>query len=554
MHPNQIIFRIKLAQRDYSFNGLVCKKLNVVSMGTPNATFIIQQQHLMNNNNINHHLKELIYSRKWMHVEFDECHGIEGLLLSQPQERLEDEERLQHDSEQATGAPTTQIDYLSIRFSSRSDDIPSSLSEEQQEGEELSTRRSNCYFLSQLWTRWKVTKCKLSILFTPGWIKDFTDNSLPTCVSYLEELDLSNSVFQDCAIMVGVSRNTNDDEDHDYTDENNDHDDGDGGNYNENNNNNNHWLDICHALVYNHPRMHTLKLNNCNLSDQQLACLIDHSISCHPMINKVDLKGNTCQEQSLLGLARAFTPSSNTTTTSSSSLSRRLSVLSITNKELSEDTVAGLKEFCQALQYAHSLTYLSLGEYMIYDMDMKALVSSLSSSNVCTPSPSKIETLSLLTCGMTAQSIRCLCEEGLQQNKIPNLRALSIPEDAADALAITLEHNTSLEKLLMEGRTDIHTYYLDLNRGGRRLFQLVDRTENENRSSTNNSQEKDGDDWDICQTKHYNDDVVTVPASLWPQVLSRAMHQKSGKFYYGGRDRDLDVLYCLLRNRILLEM
>jgi hypothetical protein len=89
---------------------------------------------------------------------------------------------------------------------------------------------------------------------------------------------------------------------------------------------------------------------------------------------------------------------------------------------------------------------------MIYDIDMEALVDSLGRLPF-------IETLSLLSCGMTAQSIHCLCQNGLQQNKMPNLRALSLPEDAADALATALEHNTSLERLLMEGQTDTHTYF-----------------------------------------------------------------------------------------------
>mmetsp|Transcript_26496 Transcript_26496/g.43567 ORF Transcript_26496/g.43567 Transcript_26496/m.43567 type:complete len:135 (+) Transcript_26496:2-406(+) len=134
---------------------------------------------------------------------------------------------------------------------------------------------------------------------------------------------------------------------------------------------------------------------------------------------------------------------------------------------------------------------------------------------------------------MTGRSIHYLCQEGLQHNKIPTLRALSIPEVASDALAAALQYNTSLERLLMEGRGSMHTFYLDLNRGGRRLVQL------------------DGiDAGNDCAGPRYQN----VSASLWPLVLNRAMHHKTDKFYYGGERRHLDVLYCLLRNRILLEL
>jgi hypothetical protein len=279
--------------------------------------------------------------------------------------------------------------------------------------------------------------------------------------------------------------------------------------------------------VYNHPLLKVLKLNNCNLPDHLLAFLIETTICQHPSLEEIELKGNSCQEQSLLALARALTKTTSNATNSHPDniplLSKRLSALSVTNKELSEDPVPGLMEFCRALHMARSLTYLSMGEYMLHEFDMKALVDSMG----FLPS---IRNLSLLTCGMTAQSIHRLCHDGLQHNKIPSLRALSIPEDASDALATALKQNTSLERLLMEGRTGAHTYYLDLNRGGRRLLQEV-----------------------TVRDPSVTPAIHLVSPSLWPLVLCRAMYHKSNKYYYGGEGRHLDVLYCLLRNLILLE-
>jgi hypothetical protein len=107
----------------------------------------------------------------------------------------------------------------------------------------------------------------------------------------------------------------------------------------------------------------------------------------------------------------------------------------------------------------------------------------------------------------------------LKQNAIPSLRALSIPEDAKDDMLSALVDNTSLEALLMAGRTEFHTYYLDLNRGGRRVLHQS----------------------------------PSVPTSLWPSILARAMPHQAGNHYYGGVERHLDVLYCLLRSKVLLE-
>jgi hypothetical protein len=213
-----------------------------------------------------------------------------------------------------------------------------------------------------------------------------------------------------------------------------------------------------------------------------------------PTLKELNLKGNACQSKSLQALSQAM------------KACPRLTFLEITNDKLTEDRMAGLTSFLQSLSQS-SLQSLSLGEYMIVEEDMRALVESL---RIC----SSISHLSLLTCGMTWAGIQDFAQH--LQTDFGTLTSLAIPGDAVPA--IDLQRNTSLQELDMENRTPTLDYYLDLNRGGRRVLQ---------------------------QQQQVND----LPSSLWPLLLQRAQRLS----YYGGPDRSLDVLYCLLRSRILLE-
>jgi hypothetical protein len=461
MHPNNIIFRIQLARRDYSVNSLSCKGLNLRPYDPEGAnrnkkrSLVVQDPpgqtaSAANNQNqpsITEQLKGLIYSRIWVTIEFESCLGAERLMMMQAPEAK-------------PSIPS--ISTLFIRFAPNEN-------------------ATNNTLFQQLWKCWKIQKCRLSLEFNAERIQDF---SHPESRSELTELDLTGSTWQE-------EEETNADDDY-------------------NNEHISNWRQFCHALVRNHSFLKTLELRKGDLPDSKMACFVDAIVSQHPSLEEINVSGNACQAQTLRALSRAF--SNPTTLATQQPLTTRLKILTISNDRLSEDRVPGLQEFCASLHNVKSLKNLKLGEYMIHEQDMRFLVKALSKL-------SSIRGLSLLSCGMTSQSIHRLCHEGLKQNAIPSLRALSIPEDAKDDMLSALVDNTSLEALLMAGRTEFHTYYLDLNRGGRRALHQS----------------------------------PSVPTSLWPSILARAMPHQAGKHYYGGVERHLDVLYCLLRNKVLLE-
>lgn len=482
MHPNTIIFKIQLARRDHSIDCLSCRGLNLreeeyendsgseKTKKQPSDTIASKedndsqqkQQEQKQPSSITQHLKELIHSRTWQRIEFESCMGAERLLVEC--------------KDYATKTTMPSIDFLSIRFSPPNN----------------TGSNNNHQLFGRLWKCWNIQKCRLSLEFTNERIQDFVDRN---SVSALTELDLTGSTWR-----------RDDDEDTD---------DDEGVENQIDENGTTQWKKFCRALVYNHPLLTKLNLRHSQLSDSKMACFIDTTVRRHPTLEETTIPGNTCQREALMALSRALSDENHPTlsTQPSTPLSSRLKALTITNDRLSEEVVPGLQEFCACLHHTQSLKYLSLGDYMLHESDMIALVSSLSKISC-------IRELSLLSCGMTAQSIRRLCREGLQSNSIPSLRALSVPEDAKDEMLIALEDNTSLERLVMEGQLiNKHKYYLDLNRGGRKLLRQS-----------------------------------VVPMSLWPLVLARAMNRKSRKVYHGGEKRHLDVLYCLLRNKVLLEI
>ena len=192
--------------------------------------------------------------------------------------------------------------------------------------------------------------------------------------------------------------------------------------------------------------------------------------------------------------------------------------------------------FCQALKHASSLTKLELNDYLLGENELLALFRSLA---LASDKP-KIERLSLFSCATVSSDVyeRVLCntESSIKQNtherqkttsslitsslvhnQLPELRILALPREASKALCTVLKSNTSLRWITNSGRTKTHEYYLDLNRGGRRIL---------------------------------TDNPSSIP-SLWPTILERAQSRSKDR-YCGGPERTHDVIYCLLRNKILL--
>jgi hypothetical protein len=177
-----------------------------------------------------------------------------------------------------------------------------------------------------------------------------------------------------------------------------------------------------------------------------------------------------------------------------------------------------------------SLQTLGIGKYMIEDVDMVALMVSLTATN------STLQSFDMLSCGMTSTITgMALWEEGLPRMTI--LQRLAIPADAAQSILQGLVRNTSLQSLDLEDRVVVisarggveatsrrcrpNDLWLDLNRGGHRLLLRM---------------------------------TMDVPTGLWSLVLERAQHSSVvAEYYYGGPNQAMTVGWVLLRNRVLLE-
>jgi hypothetical protein len=273
--------------------------------------------------------------------------------------------------------------------------------------------------------------------------------------------------------------------------------------------------------------LHRLDLRQSFLGDDLLAQLVDSIVSLLAsggQLRFLDLRGHCeCQSQMLQSLTQPSTAS--------------LHQLWISNTILTEDRMDGLESFFRSLSSADpstsstlvsSLQTLDIGNYMIGDIDMEALMVSLTAPN------STLQSLDLLSCGMTSTGM-ALWEEGL--SRISTLQRLAIPADASHNILRGLVLNISLRALNLEDRASPlpplyvgtttnrplcrrpHDLWLDLNRGGRRLLRMT----------------------------------RDVQAGLWPLVLERAQSSSVVSEYYGGPNQALTVLWVLLRNRVMLE-
>jgi hypothetical protein len=247
---------------------------------------------------------------------------------------------------------------------------------------------------------------------------------------------------------------------------------------------------LCHGLRQN-TSLARINLNQCYLRDKQVAELVD-AVAGHPHLKELDLRGNQCQTQTLRALEPLL-------------LSQQLQSLKICNLESSQVGVTGLKDFFSSLRGSF-LKRLCLEEYKIEDDDMGALVDSLAHTSVID--------LSLQDCEMTSLGLR-LFARSLNKCSLQSLAISGGEASSSPDLLQGLQHNTTLQRLSIPNKTPMHEYYLNLNRGGRRLLR-----------------------------------EPNLPTDLWITVLVKAQTTTT---YYGGPDRSADVFMYLLRNRILLE-
>jgi len=544
------------------------------------------------------HLKALINSRNWLRIEFDQCKGVESLFCDFKERRPDENETTEStntvaDTATATAtAPcTTQVVFLSLKFPRSSkvanDNCAHSYDED---------RHAN--FFTNLWNHWRVQKLELSMEFTPAWTKEFCrslcndgdydddddendnhnhntmDKTNPKNLG-LEELQLhpactwhrrsetakredgNDRSSNSCSTAQSGNGNGNQATPSDavttrtITDNNDDEMDC--------------WELFCRRLPINHPRLKHLTIQ-CKARDEDLAYLIKYSISSPPFLALETLRfGKMCSggDLSLVALARALT----TTTTSATTIesptndkvspcfSQRLKILSISSgtKLLSSSPALladihhrqrGLVDACHALETATALTHLELSDYVLDQTELRVLLESLVKNG------GSIERLSLLTCGVTSPVVYETFQECLTRNQLPFLKVLLLPEPASKFLGKALEFNTSIESInYSRGGSPTLRYYLDLNRGGRRILTNTNSNSNSNAAITKHENHH----FTSSNSTASEHAVPTISPALYPRILDRASHMKKHG-YLGTDKRRYDVVYCLLRNRILLEL
>ncbi len=538
MHPQYISFQVFLALNSTAYNGLSCHGLDMrilqekdgESAEHENSSEDSPTPYLK-------HLKLLIHSRKWLRLEFHRCLGVE-LLVSMSEEAVNGGDKGNDRLEEVDTQQITEVEHLVLKFRKSS-----------QFSTKYDEKRHRDFFLN-LWSRWKVQQLTIAMDFTPESTKAFCRHG----VSVLEELEISpectwhrppNTTARTDAVESDL--NVDHGDENDEKDETNAIEDFDC------------WELFCRELRTNHPRLKVLEIH-CKTSDSELAYLIDHAIAstakkCHnsrisssvlPMEKLFFGKLCSCDIMSLLALSRVLTSCS----------ARRWKSLTISRGfKLPSRAVLdaglplpprpadrrGLLEFCRCLKHATDLTRLNLADYILDEVEMGALFESLVLAS------GRIEKLSLFGCAATSNEVyeTVLCGSTysgenkessftpyLILNQLPNLQFLHLPREALKALCKVLKSNTSIEFINNHGRTKTHEFYLDLNRGGRRIL-------------TASVTESDG-----VQS--------AIPPTLWPNVLELAstdIHPGLKKDRYcGGKNRKYDVVYHLLRNRILLEL
>jgi hypothetical protein len=264
-----------------------------------------------------------------------------------------------------------------------------------------------------------------------------------------------------------------------------------------------HWNDLSVSTfsqaLHSCQSIQTLALRRCNLEDSQVAAIV-RGLASHPSLTSLNLQNNACSTNTLAALSQIL---------SNNSQVSKLSTLVMTHGVLSEDRISGLTAFFAALGSRRcSLTEVVLEQFMLVDDDMAQLTSSLKQNNL-------LESLSLTTCGITSKGIDMFAT-GFPEMR--GLRRLSVPGDAVAAISNALVDNVYLQ--ILEFPPDVQSiprgmsFYLDLNRGGRRILHDFD-----------------------------------IGPPLFPNVLARANNVS----YMHGRSQGSDVIYSLLRGRILLE-
>jgi Ran GTPase-activating protein (RanGAP) involved in mRNA processing and transport len=258
--------------------------------------------------------------------------------------------------------------------------------------------------------------------------------------------------------------------------------------------------------------------NNNNEEDRHAHfCRLLESLVSHPMLQSLNIYGIYCTPRAMQALSALLmrgggAPTStrtNTTTTTTSSLWH----LGLKNNLRHPEDKLHVTNLLQALEHNTSLSYLQLSGNNVDDDDMEQL------AQIVTHSNDTLRALSLTANNIGDAGIRSFARRLPDMTTLRYLDVQRNPftDDSKTEIIAALKYNMELERLDLDGTWDAtKSFYLRLNKGGRRLLQS-------------------GND---------------TPLGLWPLVLERANGLPFGR---NQPHAHLDVLYCLVQGPAVFQ-
>jgi len=225
-------------------------------------------------------------------------------------------------------------------------------------------------------------------------------------------------------------------------------------------------------------------------------CQVLESLASHPRLEVLNLLGMYCTDDAMDALGELLrAPQS------------ALWHLGLKNNGRRPEDKLNVHSIFEALSSNKTLTYLQVSGNNVDDEDMEQLAKILAGTN------NTLRALSLPANKISAPGIDAFAKRLSEMRglRFLDLQRNDFPESSKQAMIAALKDNAELERLDLDGKFDeMKSYYLGLNKGGRRLLQ-----------SGNNT-----------------------PLGLWPIVLERASRLP---FNRARPFAHLDILFNLVR-------
>jgi Ran GTPase-activating protein (RanGAP) involved in mRNA processing and transport len=250
-----------------------------------------------------------------------------------------------------------------------------------------------------------------------------------------------------------------------------------------------------------------LDMEGGNLSDLQMSHIISALINRPSVLHSLNLRGNRCRAESLKALSQLLL------------VADRLETLNLSWQRIQQGESLDMHCVGLALNRNNSLKSLILSENKLYDETIHALSLALRKNKT-------IQNLELCDCQVTDRGAAELAHsmpkwEHLERLKLDGQQRLT--PRGAKLIIKALAYNMHLQDLVLPlnfNGSRTMQMYLHLNQGGRQLLR-----------------------------------TGQVPTALWPLVLDRAdrVVRRNSTCNRDADQQSAQVLYCLLRGRILLE-